>query len=79
MLTLIRTYHFERPFDPSDTGRRCHQSVLRMLPEVLGDAAVMAAKEETKRSFLNNLECLIHGDLHIGSLLINDCDIKVRN
>eukprot|EP00916_Digyalum_oweni_P018080 GHVL01030378.1.p1 GENE.GHVL01030378.1~~GHVL01030378.1.p1 ORF type:complete len:154 (-),score=5.22 GHVL01030378.1:365-826(-) len=77
MMTLLRTYHFERPFDPSDSGRRCHPSVLRMLPEVFGDAAVMKAKEEVKRSFMNDLECLVHGDLHIESVLVNGSDIKV--
>ncbi|XP_070187946.1 methylthioribose kinase-like isoform X2 [Littorina saxatilis] len=77
MMTLLRTYHFERPFDPSDSGRRCHPSVLRMLPEVFGDAAVMKAKEEVKRSFMNDLECLVHGDLHIESVLVNGSDIKI--
>ncbi|KAL8575788.1 hypothetical protein ACOMHN_004974 [Nucella lapillus] len=77
MLALIRTYHFERPFDPNNTGRRCHDTVLRMLPEILNNPAVTAARDEARQSFLNDLDCLIHGDLHIEAVMVNGSDIKL--
>ncbi|XP_076458173.1 uncharacterized protein LOC143291908 isoform X2 [Babylonia areolata] len=77
MLALIRTWHFERPFNPEDTGRRCHHTVLRMLPDILKDPAVKAATAEAEESFTNDLECVIHGDLHIESVLVRGSDIKL--
>nr|KAG5691325.1 hypothetical protein BaRGS_014024 [Batillaria attramentaria] len=77
MVDLIRIFHYERPFDPADPGKRCAKDVLLRLDDVYKDVTVMAAKERVKQQFAESVECLIHGDLHIDSVIASGDDFKM--
>ena len=77
MLGLIRIFHYERPFNPDDPGKRCAPEVKLILHELYEDVAVMATVEKVKRVFVEDKECLIHGDLHVNSVIVKDNDFKV--
>ncbi|KAK7491287.1 hypothetical protein BaRGS_00017558 [Batillaria attramentaria] len=77
MVDMIRLFHFEKPFDAADPDRHCASAVMTSLDDVINDAAVQAAKEEAKRSFAEDCECLIHGDLHVDSVVVSGGDLKM--
>lgn len=77
MIDIIRLFHYERPFDPSDPGKACDPAVTSLLTCVYGDSTVLEAVQQVKRSFIKDKECLIHGDLHIDSVVAQGDDFKV--
>ena len=77
MVSLIRIFHYERPFDPEDPGKRCAPEVKPLLRGLYDDVTVMATVQRVKRMFVEDKECLIHGDLHVDSVIVKDDDFKV--
>ncbi|XP_025092249.1 uncharacterized protein LOC112562875 isoform X2 [Pomacea canaliculata] len=76
MIDIIRLFHYERPFDPSDPGKACDPAVTSLLTCVYQDSTVLEAVQQVKRSFIKDKECLIHGDLHIDSVVSQGDDFK---
>ena len=77
MVSLIRIFHYERPFNPEDPGKRCAPEVKLVLREVYDDVTVRAAVQKVQRMFTDDKECLIHGDLHVDSVIVKDNELKV--
>ncbi|XP_070191715.1 methylthioribose kinase-like isoform X2 [Littorina saxatilis] len=77
MVSLIRVFHYERPFDPRDPGKRCAPEVNPLLRDLYDDVNVMATVKKVKNNFVKVKECLIHGDLHIDSVIVKDGKFKM--
>jgi 5-methylthioribose kinase len=78
MVAVIRTFHYERPCDPDDPGKRCAPEVKQLLPNFYSDLVVMETIQKVTRTFVEVKECLLHGDLHIDSVIVNKEELKVR-
>lgn len=77
MCSLTDQYVFTRPFTKGDSTNRCTAEVAERLASVYGDQDILTAAQKMRAIFLEKKECLLHGDLHTGSIFIKDQDVKM--
>ena len=77
MVSLTNQYVFTRPFVRDDPTNRCSEEVKKNLSFVYDDQSVLEGVAKMKALFLNKKECLLHGDLHTGSIMIHGTTPKV--
>lgn len=77
MVELTRQYIFQRPYDAEDKTNSCSSELVPLVAEVRADSTVKAAVGELLGKFSNKQECLVHGDLHSGSVMVRGDSIKV--
>lgn len=72
MVNLTKQYVFTFPFLRDGTNNRCSQEVAEQLDRIYADEQVTTTVNRMLKLFLEKKECLLHGDLHTGSILVND-------
>ena len=81
LMELQHSYTFVKPFQPNHRDNKpCDEKVRVKVDEVIHDAVVIKAMQLAEDWLLQeNATCLIHGDLHSGSVLGKSAgqDIKV--
>jgi 5-methylthioribose kinase len=74
---ITEDFVFTHPFDDSDTNAYNPELTRTAIDGIQKDPAVRAAVGEMKFAFMNSAEALIHGDLHIGSIMGNELETYV--
>ncbi|XP_013405105.1 uncharacterized protein LOC106169969 isoform X2 [Lingula anatina] len=77
MVSLTRQYIFTRPFDKTDPTNRCSEAVQKKLHLIYEDPGLLDSVWKMRNLFLEKKECLVHGDLHTGSVLVSNNSAKV--
>ena len=61
---------FSKPLDAADGTNRCSEGVAADAAALRADEATVTAVGELREIFLTRKECLVHGDLHTGSIMV---------
>ena len=81
LMELVHSYTFVKPFQPNHRDNKpCDEKVRMKIDEVIQDVVVTKAMQLAEGWLLQeNATCLIHGDLHLASVLARSTgqDIKV--
>ncbi|XP_048758628.2 methylthioribose kinase-like isoform X2 [Ostrea edulis] len=77
LVSLTEQYIFTKPFDKSDETNRLSEDISASLPQLYDNPDVLQAAHDMKHIFLNKKECLLHGDLHTGSIMVDGGDTKI--
>ncbi len=72
LCTLTENYIFSYPFYPQETNSYSPDLKQEDIDMIQKDGALKVAAAEIKYKFMNNAEVLLHGDLHTGSLMVNE-------
>jgi len=68
---------FTDPYRQSDRNRHTSPQLDRTVAQLRGDVALKLAAARFGWKFLNQIEALVHGDLHSGSVMVTDTDTRV--
>ena len=74
---ITEDFVFTHPYDDSDTNDYNPELPRAAIDGIQKDPAVRAAVGEMKYAFMTGAEALIHGDLHIGSIMGNESETYV--
>ncbi|XP_052760164.1 methylthioribose kinase-like isoform X1 [Mya arenaria] len=77
MVQLTENYVFTFPFKPDGLHNSCSDQVAAKLHTIYEDQQVLDTAARMLKLFLEKKECLLHGDLHTGSILVNDTDSRM--
>lgn len=69
MVSLTKQFVFTAPFVKDDPTNKFTDEVRQILPQIYDDQVVLDAAAKMKAIFLEKHECLVHGDLHTGSVM----------
>lgn len=70
MCRITVDYVFTKPFDADDPTNRCSEALAAAAADLRADLDVLAAVRSLCDAFLTIKECLVHGDLHTGSIMV---------
>lgn len=76
-MALTEKFVLTAPFDPNESTNRCSDAVKKQLHSVQNNQTVHEAANVMKKLFLEKKECLVHGDLHTGSIMVDGDSAKV--
>lgn len=71
MVGITEQYVFTKPFQDDDPTNKHDPLLETTVKELRGSTAACQRSEEMKRLFVSCKECLCHGDLHTGSVMVN--------
>ena len=74
---LTEDFVFTHPFEDNATNSYNPKLPQAMIDTVQKDGAVKVAVTQMRHKFMNNAQALIHGDLHIGSIMVSQVDTYV--
>jgi len=74
---ITEDFVFTHPYDDSDTNEYNPELPSSAIDGIQKDPALRAAVGEMKYMFMTSAEALIHGDLHIGSIMGNESETFV--
>jgi 5-methylthioribose kinase len=74
---LTEDFVFTHPFEDNATNSYNPKLPQAVIDTVQKDGAVKVAVTQMRHKFMNNAQALIHGDLHIGSIMTNQLDTYV--
>lgn len=77
LVSLTEQYIFTKPFDKSDSTNRLSDDISSSLPQLYDNPRVLEAADVMKNIFLTKKECLLHGDLHTGSVMVDGGNSKM--
>ena len=70
MCGITAEFVFSKPLDAADGTNRCSGGVSEAAAALRADAQLVAAVAALRTTFLTRKECLVHGDLHTGSVMV---------
>ena len=70
MCGITADYVFTKPLDADDPTNKCSAHVVTLAAELRADDELRRGVAELREIFLSEKECLIHGDLHTGSVMV---------
>ena len=79
MVAITRDYVFTNPFQQSNPLNHHQQLLDSAVLELRNDKAALERAAEMKRLFLEQKDCLCHGDLHTGSVMVQGEMAKVSS
>ncbi|XP_062596852.1 methylthioribose kinase-like [Saccostrea cucullata] len=77
LVTLTEQYIFTKPFDKCDATNKLTDDISSSLPQLYDDPRVLDVAKDMKHIFLTKKECLVHGDLHTGSVMVDGANTKI--
>lgn len=77
MMSLTADYVFTRPFNKDDETNTCSPEVSKQLASIYEDENLLAVVKDMRQIFTEKKECLIHGDLHAGSVMVKETDARM--
>ena len=78
MVSITEHYIFIKPYHYDDPTNKHHPLLNEKVEELRADKEACQQAEEMRRLFLESQQCLCHGDLHTGSVMVKDRQPKVR-
>ncbi|KAL4241113.1 hypothetical protein ACF0H5_001891 [Mactra antiquata] len=79
MVVLHEEFVFTRPLNRTDPTNKCSTEVSKRLDSLYDDERVVAAINAMLDVFKTKKECLLHGDLHTGSIMFSGSDIRLMD
>ncbi|XP_050404564.1 methylthioribose kinase [Patella vulgata] len=79
LVSLTKQYVFTRPFSKGNPTNRCTAKVTPHLSAIYDDTEVLETAKVLRNLFQSKKECLIHGDLHTGSLIVTEQDVRMTD
>ena len=79
LVQITDTYIFTNPFTPKEATNHWSPLLDPYVRAVQGDPQLVDADHHMQQVFHNQKEALIHGDLHTGSAMVKEDDIKVTS
>ena len=77
MVAITAEYVFTNPFQQANPLNK-HDALLdKAVQELRNDTTALDRAAQLKRLFLESKECLCHGDLHTGSVMVKGQSAKV--
>lgn len=76
-MKLTDTYIFTDPFSRTGESNRWSSLLNSHIESVYGDKELLSIVKKFQKLFHEKKEALIHGDLHTGSAMVRDKDIRV--
>ena len=70
MCGITADYVFTKPLDAADPTNKCSAAVAKLAATLRADGDLRRGVAELREVFLKEKECLIHGDLHTGSVMV---------
>jgi len=77
MCELTENVVFTDPYFAAELNNHTSPQLDSMVAELRGDVDLLVQSQHLKHSFCSHTECLMHGDLHTGSIMAHGSDIKV--
>ena len=77
MVSITEHYIFIKPYHHDDPTNKHHPLLNEKVEELRADKEACQQAEEMRRLFLESQQCLCHGDLHTGSVMVKDGQPKV--
>ncbi|ADD68869.1 5-methylthioribose kinase [Denitrovibrio acetiphilus DSM 12809] len=74
---ITEDFVFTNPYEKSDTNSFNPELTQENIDFIQKDSELKLAVAEMKYKFMNNAEALLHGDLHIGSIMANEDETYV--
>ncbi|XP_033743303.1 methylthioribose kinase-like isoform X2 [Pecten maximus] len=79
LVQLTEQFVFTKPFTKDDPTNKFSEEVSMHAHLVYDNPQVLANAEKMKKVFLEKKECLIHGDLHTGSIMVCNDSAKLMD
>lgn len=79
LVQLTEQYVFTKPFTKDDPTNHSCEEVSAQVNLVYDNPQILANAEKMKEIFLEKKECLIHGDLHTGSIMVLNDSAKLMD
>lgn len=70
MCAITADFFFSFPLDAQNPTNRCSEGVAAAAAALRADAQLVTAVHRLRSLFLTKRECLVHGDLHTGSVMV---------
>jgi 5-methylthioribose kinase len=70
MCGITADYVFSKPLDAADPTNRCSEGLGPDAAVLRADAELRNGVEQLRLAFLSRKECLVHGDIHTGSVMV---------
>ena len=70
MCAITADYVFSKPMDANDQTNRSSPGIASDAAALRRDRDVVAGVKKLREAFLTKKECLVHGDLHTGSIMV---------
>lgn len=70
MCGITADYVFSKPLDAADGTNRCSSGLTDVAAALRADAALCEGVLAMRSTFLMTKQCLVHGDLHTGSVMV---------
>ena len=70
MCGITADYVFTKPLDAADPTNKCSAAVAELAATLRADDELRRGVAELRENFLTVKECLLHGDLHTGSVMV---------
>ena len=77
MVAITADYVFTNPFQQGNSLNKHHELLNEAVDLLRNDTVVQERAVQLKTLFLQNKECLCHGDLHTGSVMVKGQSSKV--
>ena len=69
---------FDRPFNSTEQSNKINHHLSEEVQQVRGDAVVLCEVAKLKTAFLQQNDCLCHGDLATDNVMVTEGEFRVR-
>ena len=77
MKKLKAEFLLDGPFNSSNKSNRCNPRLLEEIKEFRTDPRVLSRVKTLRQSFLNQTDCLCHGDFSCSNILVWQNEFRV--
>jgi len=77
MCELTENVVFTDPYFAAELNQHTSPQLDSMVAELRGDVDLLVQSQHLKYCFCSHTECLMHGDLHTGSIMVHESDTKI--
>lgn len=70
MCAITADYVFSKPVSPNDPTNKCSTAIAADARMLRADGDLVRGVQQLREAFMTKKECLIHGDLHTGSIMV---------
>ena len=79
MTLLNQDFVYIKSFDLNDDSNMVEPEVKPTADRMRQDPTMLSIRDKFAQLYVNKAECLIHGDLHNGSVMVKNGDSRVCN
>ena len=78
MRQLMAELLFDRPFNALERSNTCHPELIDEVHEIRSDRGILGQLAKLKKAFLEQNDCLCHGDLATDNVMAVGDQFRVR-